>query len=369
MGGKGTTKVSMKCEGRKNKKQETKKNRNSKCEKVGTLSGSVTLMEQSIHFSLGGEAMNKKITAIVLLLMLSLAACGTSATPSAPDNIAPSTDGGYGGGAPEVVREDSAPYATPAPYPSDKVETGSLEAIQERMVIMNADLTIVIVDPQVKMDEIAALAESLGGFVVSQNMYQTNLYDGGTAPEGYISIRIPSEKMDTALTQIKANVVEVRTQNRYGQDVTAEYVDLQSRLGALESARDQLEIIMAQATKTEDVLNVFSQLQYYNEQIDVVKGQMKYYEESSTFSLINITLVAEETVQPITIGPWTPGESAAKAIQSLINFLQGFVNFLMYFFLLVVPILIVLFGPIGLVVWLIVRGVKRRKAKKVTEAK
>ena len=170
-------------------------------------------------------------------------------------------------------------YPTAAPYAGDKMESGSAEPVQERMVIMNADLTIVIVDPQAKMDEIAAMAESLGGFVVSQNMYQTYLYDGGTAPEGYISIRIPSEKMDTALTQIKADVVEVRNQNRYGQDVTAEYVDLQSRLGALESARDQLEVIMAQATKTEDVLNVFNQLQYYNEQIEMVKGQMKYYEE------------------------------------------------------------------------------------------
>ena len=313
--------------------------------------------------------MNKKIISIVILLMLSLAACGSRASVSEPQNIAPSYDGGYGGGAPEVAREEMSSYPTAAPYASDKVETGSLEAVQERMVIMNADLTIVIPDPQAKMDEITALAEALGGFVVSQNMYQTYLYDGGTAPEGYISIRVPSDKMDTALTQIKANVVEVRNQNRYGQDVTAEYVDLQSRLGALVSARDQLEVIMAQATKTEDVLNVFNQLQYYNEQIEVVKGQMKYYEESSTFSLINITLVAEETIAPITIGKWTPGETATKAIQKLVNFLQGFVDFLVNFVLLVLPILILVFGPFVLIAWLIVRGVKRRKAKKAAEAK
>lgn len=234
---------------------------------------------------------------------------------------------------------------------------------------MNADLTIVIPDPSLKAQEITDLAESLGGFVVSLNMYQTYLYDGGIVPEGYISIRIPADKLDTALETIKADVVEVRNETRSTQDVTAEYVDLQSRLSALEVARDQLELIMAEATKTEDVLNVFSQLQYYNEQIELVKGQMKYYDEASAFSLITVTLVAEETIQPIQIGPWTPGEAARDAIQSLIRFLQGFVDFLMYLVILGLPIILVVFGPIVLVIWLIIRGVRRRKAKKATASK
>jgi hypothetical protein len=52
------------------------------------------------------------------------------------------------------------------------------------------------------------------------------------------------------------------------------------------------------------------------------------------------------------------------AIQSLIKFLQGFVNFLIYLFLLVIPILIVIFGPIALVIWGIIALVKRSKVKK-----
>ena len=313
--------------------------------------------------------MKKKITFLLIALVLALAACRGASAPSLSEPQyagAPSYDeSGTGGGATEGM----SPLPTQMAYDPEKANTGSTDALQERMVIMNADLTIVIPDPQTKMEQISALAESLGGFVVSMNMYQTSLYDGGTAPEGYISIRVPSDKLETALGQIKANVVEVRNENRTGQDVTADYVDLKSRLTALEAARDQLQTIMDAATKTEDVLNVFSQLQYYNEQIEMVKGQMKYYEEASAFSLINVTLVAEETLQPIQIGPWTPSESARDAIQSLIRFMQGFVDFLVYFVLLVLPILIVVFGPIALVVWLIVRGARRRKAKKAALAK
>ncbi len=308
--------------------------------------------------------MKNKLVILSIVLLLALAACGTKA--SSP-SYAPMAQEGTGGGAPDILNE-SAPMPTQELYDYARPNEGSIEPAQERMVIMNVDLTIVIADPQARMDAIALMAEDLGGFVVSMNMYQTNLYNGGTAPEGYIAIRVPAEKLESALTQIKANVVELRAENRSGQDVTASYVDLKSRLSALEDARDQLEIIMNAATKTEDVLNVFSQLQYYNEQIEMVKGQMKYYEEASAYSLISVTLIAEETLQPIQIGPWTPNEAARNAIQSLIRFLQGFVDFLVTFFLLIVPVLLVVFGPIVLVIWLIVRGLKRRKAKKAQAA-
>jgi hypothetical protein len=121
---------------------------------------------------------------------------------------------------------------------------------------------------------------------------------------------------------------------------------------------------MQNATETQDVLNVFNQLEYYREQIEIVKGQMQYYEEVTATSLINVTLIAEETIQPIEIGGWKPEGVARDAIQSLIKFLQGFVNFLIKFFLLVLPVLIVIFGPIALVIWLVVSLVRRSMKKK-----
>lgn len=308
--------------------------------------------------------MKKKVVFLFVILSLVLAACGAAAAPTM--SIAPEQPRTFEEG---VGVSDAYPYNAPlAPtavaYDPLKVDTGATTAVQERMVIMNDDLTIVVPDPQAKMEEIAALAESLGGFVVSMNMYQTYLFEGGTAPEGYISIRVPADKMESALGQIKADVVEVRSENRSGQDVTAQYVDLKSRLAALEAARDQLQTIMDAATKTEDVLNVFNQLQYYNEQIEIVKGQMKYYEESSAYSLINVSLIAQETLKPLEIGPWTPKGAAQDAYKALVNFLRGFVEFIIWLFVLVLPVIIVAFGPIALIVWLIVRGVRRSKAKK-----
>jgi hypothetical protein len=241
------------------------------------------------------------------------------------------------------------------------------------MVITNVDLTIVVKDPQKKMDAASQLATQLGGWVVSSNIYQTYTQNGEPVPQATISVRVPSTKLNEALSQIKADAIEVRNETRSGQDVTSQYTDLQSQLTNLEQAEEDLLAIMDEAknnpnsnttSKTQDVLSVYSQITQVRGQIEQIKGQMQYYQESTDTSLINLTLIAEETIKPIEIGGWKPQGVARDAIQALVKFLQGFVNFLIYLILLVLPVLIVIFGPIALIVWGIVALMRRNKARK-----
>ncbi len=325
--------------------------------------------------------MKKRIVFVFVALTLVLAACGVkaAATPSV-ELYAP----GIGGGGAPSYENAPAPAAMPTQaYTGSTDASRALESgvgnttIQERMVMMNADLTIVVPDPQAKAAAIDALAKSLGGYLVSLNMYQTYTQSGDTAPEGYISIRVPSEKLDNALSQIKSDAVEVRNETRSGTDVTASYVDLDSQLTNLERAEQDLLEIMDDArnnpgndntTRTQDVLNVYNQIVNIRGQIEAIKGQMQYYEDSTSTSLINVTLIAEETVKPLEIGGWKPEGVARDAIQSLIEFWQGFVDFLINLFLLILPILITIFGPIALVIWGIIALVKRQKRKKAQAA-
>jgi hypothetical protein len=319
--------------------------------------------------------MKKRTLFIFVVLALVLAACGVkaAATP-APIYAAPAVGGGVvdeQGHAPAMPTQAADLYAT-------SKTNASGAAVQDRLVIMNVTLSIIVADPQTKLDAISKMASNLGGFVVSMNMSQVYTQSGDTAPQGSISIRIPAEKLDTALSQIKADAVDVQSENRSGEDVTAQYVDLQSQLKNLEQAEQDLLAIMDDAknnpgndstTKTQDVLNVYNQVVSVRGQIEQIKGQMKYYEQSAAYSLINVTLVAEKTIKPIEIGGWKPQGVARDAVQALVKFLQGFVNFVIYLVLLVLPILIVVFGPIALVIWGIVALVRRNKKKKVLVGK
>ena len=261
---------------------------------------------------------------------------------------------------------------------SKSTDSTAAAAAQARLVAMSVDLSVVVTDPQKKSDAIYLMAKNMGGYLVSENMSQVYTPSGATVPQGTISIRVPADKLDSALNQITAGVVTVQSENRSGQDVTSQYVDLQSQLTNLQKAEQDLQVIMDDAknnpgndstTKTQDVLNVYNQIVAIRGQIEQIQGQMKYIDETTSTSAINVTLIAEETIKPITIGGWKPQGVARDAVQALVKFLQGFVNFIIYFVLLVIPILIVIFGPIALIIWGILALVKRRKARKVTQTK
>jgi hypothetical protein len=230
---------------------------------------------------------------------------------------------------------------------------------QERLVIENADLAIVVEDPRARMSEISALANEFGGYVVSSNLYQSFTSFGVEVPEATIVIRVPSARLDAALERIKEDVVDVQYENRSGQDVTNQYVDLQSRLRAKEAAEEKLLEIMEEATRAEDVLAIYLQVQSVQTEIEQLKGQIQYLEESAALSSISVRLIAEEGTQPIEIGPWKPEGAAREAIQDLIIFFQNFVDALIRFVLLTLPALILIAIPL-FIVYLIGRAAYRR---------
>lgn len=301
----------------------------------------------------------------IIIASLILAACGRSASRS----LTPSYDASE---SPAMVEEPA--MAPEAGMAADKAMSNSGSGLPaaaiERIVIKNADLAIVVSDVEGRMKNIQIMAEQMGGFVVSSNLYQSYTSDYVEVPEAQVLIRVPAEKLEEAMDQIKKDVVEVQSESISGQDVTSEYVDLKSRLKNLEAAEAQLDEILKQATKTEDVINVFNQLVYYREQIELVKGQIKYYDEAASLSAISVRLIAEETIQPLVIGKWEPKGIALEAVQDLIDFLKGFTEFVIRFVIYILPVWII----IGIPLYLVFIGVrallrKMRGNKKKVEAK
>jgi len=302
--------------------------------------------------------MIKKISFALVILSLLLAGCsGATNLQSASQRD----------GVTEEMVYVEAPAAAPA-MEGDKAlyNMNQTAASTERLVIKNGTLSMAVDDPLLSRDNIARMAEAMGGFVVSADMYQQTLSNGVQVPQVSMTIRVPAERLDEALSAIKAETDQpIITENLNSQDVTAEYTDLSSRLVNLEAAEQQLQEIMDDANRTEDVLAVYSQLVSVREQIELIKGQMKYYEQSAALSAISIQLIANAAVQPITIAGWQPGGVAKQALQSLINALQSLANFTIRLVILYLPVLIIIFGPIALIIWGIVSLIKRRrKAKK-----
>lgn len=313
--------------------------------------------------------MKRNLLALILLTVLGLAACQPQAlvapNPESQGTVKGEVVAGYAYAPVEV------PAGVPVPSVADGFAGGNRQTTTDvttgaagdggvanaadRLVIKNVSLSLVVDDTTISVDAITQLAESMGGFVVSLNTSQTTYGpEAKPAQQAAMTIRVPSEKLNDVLKQIKGMAVEVKNENISGQDVTSEYTDLKSRLTNLEAAEKQLQSIMAEANKTEDVLAVYNQLVATREQIELIKGQMKYYEEAAALSAINIELIPNIATKPIEVGGWKPEGVAKQAIEDTVRFLQDFTDGLIYFGIARLPFLLLIGLPaffIGRVAW------------------
>ncbi|MDH5506908.1 MAG: DUF4349 domain-containing protein [Anaerolineae bacterium] len=318
-------------------------------------------------------------TMLFAVLLISLAACG-AVSKSSSEMVMPEEypvmdfgemDGGIGGGAmglPSMApmgdvsvnaRVDMA--AEDAMYIEEAEASGSSMNMQgdERIVIKNADLSVAVADPTESMSTIIAMAEDMGGFVVSSYVYQNRLANGEDVPQANVTVRVPAERLQEALDTIKEGASQVLSENQSGQDVTSQFTDLQSRLRNLEDAEAQLREIMASATKTEDVMMVYRDLNQVRQEIEMIKGQMKYYEQSAALSAISVNLIADAALQPIKIGGWEPKGVAKEAVEDLVRALQSIANFLIRFAIFGLPQLVIF----GVFVWVVWKGFKRLRKR------
>lgn len=298
--------------------------------------------------------MLKRTLLIITVLTLTLAACAPASSP------APSFE--------EMPPAEAVP-AAPVVREVDSSSGGfrSAEVGQtttERLVIKNARLEIVVNEPDKAMDAIGRMAEQMGGYVVSANLYQSRLASGVEVPRASITVRVPVERLNEAIERIEAESDRLPLNKTIdSQDVTSEYTDLQSRLRNLQAAEAQLVEIMEEARRTEDVLNVYAQLTQVREQIEVLQGQINYYERSAALSAISVELIANAAVQPIAIGRWEPVGVAKDAISALIQAMQMLANAAIWLVLFLLPVLVVILLPLFVVVRLLLAWRARRRRR------
>jgi hypothetical protein len=227
-----------------------------------------------------------------------------------------------------------------------------------RLIIRTADLTLIVKDTQAQLDALSQIASDYGGFVVSSS---TSRYED--ALQGQITLRVDAKQFETALDRIRKLAIEVRNESVRGEDVTAEYVDLEAQLNNLEAAEKQLQEIMKQATKTEDVLAVYEQLTQIRGQIEQIKGRMKYLSQSSALATISVTLIPDALAQPVQVGGWRFEGVVKTAVEALIAALQGLATVAVWFVIVILPVLLIFALPIVVLV-LLIRRTRRNKTAK-----
>lgn len=213
--------------------------------------------------------------------------------------------------------------------PSSMMFDEAAPVVQEnRLVVRNTNLSLKVNDVRRIVDEIALKASQFGGFLVSSSL---NVPDGPAT--GQVDIRVLSDKLPEALKAIRALGVKVISESVMGTDVTSEYVDLTARLETLLKTKVKFEKIMESATQVGDLLNVQRELINLQSQIDSLRGQQKYLEQTAKLSLITVYLGTDELALPYAPDEsWRPTVVFKQAVRSLVKSIRELGTVLIWVF-------------------------------------
>jgi hypothetical protein len=232
----------------------------------------------------------------------------------------------------------------------------ALEPTQERLIIRTGRMNIIVEKTEDTLAAIDSLAGSIGGWVVN-----SNAYDRGGAKAGSITIRIPAERFDSVIEEVRELAIEVTSESTDSQDVTEEFVDLSARLGNLEATAQRVRSFLDEAKNVEEALAVNEQLLWLEGDIEALKGRIKYLQESAAFSSLTIDITPDELSQPIDVAGWQPKGVAKDAIEALIEGLQTLANVAIWLGIYCLPFGLLLGIPGYFLVRFIYRRLRRRR--------
>jgi hypothetical protein len=208
---------------------------------------------------------------------------------------------------------------------------------------------------------VTQLAADYGGYIISGRSWFQDGYK-------YASLRlaVPSDTFEAALNTLRIFGEEVLAETASGQDVTAEYVDLDSRLTNLEATAARVREFLAAAKTVDESLKVSAELAVLEQEIEQIKGQMRYYEGRAAFSTVTVLITPQRptptptatptaTPTPTPLPAWSAGETFDEASGTFVLVSQNLIDLVIW--AAVVP------GPFLVLVGLIWWGLRRRTGK------
>ncbi len=265
---------------------------------------------------------------IGLLALLILTACGGTAQSTGATAAAGTTAGNDAGAAPAPA--GGGPYDTGGAAPAEEAHqktdaTGqqagaapNAQAPRERLVIRTATLQLLVENVVDAEALVRRVADTRGGFVLSS---QSSGED--SQRQATVSFKVPANRFDEAITELGKLALKVDSLDVRGEDVTDEYVDLESRLRNLRAVEARLQQFLSEAKRIEELLQINQQLGEIQGQIERAQGRITYLKQSAALSTITVSLYSKPVIEIVPQEGWSPVSTARAAAKTLIVFGQG----------------------------------------------
>jgi len=185
-----------------------------------------------------------------------------------------------------------------------------------------------------------------GGFVASSQSARS------VHPTGTVVLRVPADQFEATLGELEG-MGRVTGEEVSGQDVTAQYVDLQARLRNWEAQETVLLDLMSKSTSIDDSIKVQRSLQDVQLQIEQLRGQLRVLDDQTSYATITVSLRVAGA--PVTEPEGTLSRAWHDATEGFVSVVAAVVVGLGY----LAPFALV--GLFGMIAW---RAVRRRDERR-----
>ena len=280
---------------------------------------------------------------VILAILGAAAACGGSSStvafaPNRTQGSVQSTGGAVG--QPAKIGDQVAPDLIPAvPNP--------MPAIQGPQVIRQAQLAITVGSSSFdsKLAAIRALVEQEQGFIAGTDAQANPVNPSDQIRSGVITFMVPAAKFDETIDQL-SKLGKVQNEHISGNDVSAQYVDLQARLANEEAQRNAMLVLLGKAQSVADIIAVQTQLGQITQQIEQLKGQISYIDHNTAYSSVSVQIT--EAGIPVKT-PTTDSWGFASALTDAAHNFVATINYLVTGLGAIGPVLVLV--GLGYLVW------------------
>jgi len=299
----------------------------------------------------------KKIAFIVVLFFAFSTACSSAATSSNTNAVMRSEMQSMGNTS-AVQKSGSAPAASAQKISLQQSEqTQIAPAVTERKIIRNADLDLEADAPDDAQAKITTIAESKGGFVIESNQSSSDVKTT-TRDIVTMTIRVPAEKFNEALDEIRKTASRTIAETVKGQDVTEEFIDIEARLKSQKALEAQFLEIMKRSNSVAEALSIQGEIAEVRGEIEKVEGRKQFLQNQSSLSTIEIKIQSPAAFAANSSGfLYQIRQSFGRGFDAAL----GFILILVTTVVALLPFLVFIVLPIYLVIRYFLKKSRRQK--------
>lgn len=170
-----------------------------------------------------------------------------------------------------------------SPPEINKNAASASENVTERKVIKKGEIKFQSHSIQETTKFITDNVKNLQGYISSDNVY--NSEDRITQR---IEIRIPASSFDDLLSRISASIKNIEYKNVQLEDVTEEYIDVESRIKTKKELEDRYTELLSKAKTVQEILSIEKELGTLRSDIESIEGRLKYLKDQVSLSTLTV---------------------------------------------------------------------------------